>query len=121
MTETFCTSGAVKLKAGENVDTSLTGANYTDLIEEAEGFFCVSSRFDWIAVSGSVSTVGKYFLEEGIAAYAAIDAMSYNPSGYTSRTEYQTKLDVLWSKVVECINLLRDEKFRNFILKGNTN
>lgn len=119
MTETLCDSGAVKLGAGSNVSTGITGAMYTSLINQAEGFVSSSSRYDYVTNYASVSTIGKTLLKEAAASYAAIGAINYDMSGYTSRTEAQTMLDVNWSKVVECINLLRDDKFRNFVLTGS--
>ena len=117
MTETLCTSGAVKLKAGTNAK-ALTGAEYTELINEAEGFVCLSSRYDWVTNYASVSTIGKTTLKEATSSWAAINAIQTDMSGFTSKEEAQTMLDVLWSKCVECINLLRDEKFRDFVKKG---
>lgn len=117
MTETLCSSGAVKLKAGLNAPT-LTSAQYTQLINQAEGFVVSSSRYDWVLNYASVSTIGKTLLEDAVSSYAAINAVGYDMSGFTSREEAQILLDVNWSKVVECVNLLRDEKFKTFVFKG---
>jgi hypothetical protein len=117
MAETLCNSGAVKLYAGKNAPT-LTVAQYETLIKKAEGFVSASSRKDWVTDYASVSDIGKELLQEATAAWAAISTINYDMSGFTSRMEAQTMLDVLWSKVVECINLLRDDKFRTFVIKG---
>lgn len=117
MTETLCEKTDVQLKAGANA-TTLTDAQYTDLINEAEGFVSASARYDYVTNYASVSAIGKTLLREVASSYAAIAVINYDMSGFTSRTEAQVMLDVLWSKVVEGINLLRDEKFRDFVLKG---
>jgi hypothetical protein len=56
MTETLCTLGSVKLKAGTN-HTALTAAQYTELINEAEGQLIADTRVNWIThwpqISGS--------------------------------------------------------------------
>ena len=115
---TLSTSGAVKLKAGENAPT-LTAAQYDSLIEEAEAFVSVQSRYDWVDNWASVSgMVGAGIVEDAVATHAAISAVNNDMSGFTSRLEAQTVLDVLYSKLVDNINLLRDEKFRTFVIKG---
>jgi len=119
MTETLCTSGAVKLQAGSAVSTALTAANYTTLINEAEGFLSVQAKYDWVTNYASCSAIGKTLLEDGAASYAAMNAVKYNMAGYTSRVEAQTILDVLWSKVVEIVNLIRDDKYKQFIISGS--
>lgn len=117
MTETLCTSGTVKLQAGANA-TLLTAAQYTQLINEAEGFLSAQSRYDWVANYASVSAIGKTMLEDACASKAAIDVLKDDMGVYTSRTEAQTMIDVLWSKIVEIVNLLRDDKFKQFVISG---
>ena len=120
MTTTLCTSGAVKLKAGANVSTALTDAQYTTLINEAESFMSVNSKYDWVSNYSSLSTQGKAFLEDATASHAAFSAINYNMANYTSRVEAQVMLNTNWNKVVESVNLLRDDKFRSFIISGTT-
>lgn len=120
MTETLTTSGAVKLKAGAKVSTALTAANYTTLINQAEGFICEQSKYDFVTNYSSLSTIGKAFLDHIASSHAAFFAINYDQSGYTSRQESQVMLDTNWTSVVEGANLLRDNKFVDFIIKGNT-
>jgi len=118
MTTTLCASSAIVLKAGVNA-TVLPDASYTTLINEAEGFVCASSRYDWVANYASVSTIGKTILEDATSARAAIVAINYDMSGFSNRQEAQVMLDVNYSLLVDCINLLRDDKFRQFVLDGS--
>lgn len=114
---TLCTSGAVKLKAGANAAT-LTEAQYDIFIEQAEGFICSSARYDFVNNYSSISNIGKKFLEDAASSHAAISVINYDMSGFTSRMEAQTMLDVNYAKLVDCVNLLRDEKFKAFVIKG---
>jgi hypothetical protein len=115
---TLSTSGAVKLKAGANAPI-LTAAQYDKLIEEAEGFVCTQSRYNWVANWASVSgMVGAGLIEDAVSCHAAMSVINNNQGGFTSRTESQVMFDVLYSKLVDNINLLRDDKFRKFIIKG---
>jgi hypothetical protein len=115
---TLTTSGAVKLKAGANAPT-LTAAQYDALIEEGEAFVSTQSRYNWVTNWPTVSgMVGAGLVEEAVSNHAAIATINNDMSGFTSRTEAQVMLDVLYSKLVDNINLLRDDKFRKFIIKG---
>jgi len=117
---TISTSGAVYVKAGENARV-LTDAQTNEIIEQAENFVSASSRYDWISNWASLSgTAGAKIVKEAVEDWAAMGIVSNDMSGYTSRLEAQTILDVLWSKIVECVNLLRDEKFRTFTQTGST-
>jgi hypothetical protein len=117
MTETLCTSGAVKLKAGANAPT-LTAAQYTDLINKAEAHCAAHARYDWVANYASISDPAKDFLQDLASSHAALSVINNDMSGFTSRTESQVMLDVNYSKVVDNTNLIRDDKFRKFLIKG---
>lgn len=118
MAETLCDSAAVKLKAGANVSASLTATQYTQLINQAEAFLSVNGKYDFVDNYSSVDTNMKLFLNDAASSYAALGAINYDMSGYTSRTEAQVMLDVNYSKVVEAVNLLRDAKYQNFVITG---
>lgn len=120
MTTTLCASAAVIIKAGDNADT-LTDAQYTSAINRAEGFVCAQSRYDWVTNYASVSAIGKQILDDVTSSKAAMEVINKDMSGYSSRTEAQVMLDVNYSNVVDCINLLRDDKFRQFVLGGVVN
>jgi hypothetical protein len=116
---TLCCNADVLKSAGVYANATAVAEAATNVyIKMAEGFVCTQSRYNWVTNYASVSTIGKEFLRDVTSAYAGIKAMEYDMSGYTSRTEAQTMLDILWSSVVECINLLRDEDFKAFVLSG---
>lgn len=118
MTETLCDSGAVKIKAGTNAAT-LTAAQYTNAINKAEGFVCAQGRYDYVTNYASLSAIGKEFLKDITSSKAAIEVINNNMAGFTSRTEAQVMLDVNYSNVVDCANLLRDGKYKDFIKNGD--
>lgn len=114
---TLCLSGHVVLKAGANAPT-LTESNYTELINQAEGFVCTQARKDYVTLSGSLSTIGRAFLKDLVSNKAAIDLVKNNMKGFTSRAEAQTIINVLWNTVTEQINLLKEDKFKDFVMDG---
>jgi hypothetical protein len=119
MAITLCTENQAKYKAGLNYDsTNVSSTLIASYINDAEGFISTESLYDWVTNYASVSAIGKFFLANVTASLAAIYMINYNMSGYTSRTEAQTMLDILWTQVVESLNVLRDQQFRTFILGG---
>ena len=75
MAETLCNSGNVKLKAGTN-HTALTAAQYTDLINEAEGQFIADTGVNWIDVYSGLNADFKQIIQGAAAAYAANGAIN---------------------------------------------
>lgn len=115
MTETMCDSGAVKLKAGVNVSTSLTAAHYTQLINQAESMINVLTRINYTDTYGTLNDDVKKILEEACACWAAMSAINYDMSVYTSRIEAQTMLDVNYAKFREQIKLLKEKQHTDFV------
>ena len=121
MTETLCSSGAVKIKAGANCPT-LTAAEYTQAINWAEGFINLQGRYDFVGAWAGISGMAAAkVLEDTASSKAAILIINNNMGGYTSRTEAQTMLDVNYSIVADNINLIRDDKFKKFLQTGVVN
>lgn len=116
---TLCLSGACLLKAGENVSSDFTGSdaetNWNALILQAEAYINCVSRYNWVDNYASLNADVKYILEDAAACHAACSAISYDMSGFTSRAEAQTMLDVNWAKLQDYINLLKDRKFIDYI------
>jgi hypothetical protein len=117
MTETLCTSGAVKLKAGAKAPT-LTAAEYTDLINKAEAHCSVQARYDWVTNYATLPDLAKNFLQDLASSHAAISVINNDILSFGSTLQGQTALDVNYSKVVDNTNMLRDDKFKTFLIKG---
>ena len=121
MTETFCTSGAVKLKAGANRptdDTVLTGDNYTTLINQAEAVInnmVQQQGVDLVTSYASLGTNVKKILEDAASSWAAMSVIAYNMDDYTSMTEAQTMLDVCTFKWNECMALLKNKTSTDYL------
>lgn len=117
---TLCINADVVKKAGAKASSTAVAEAYTNVyIKQAEAFVCTQSKYDWVTNYASVSTLGKEFLRDVTSSLAAFYAINYDMSGFTSRTEAQVMLDVLWNGAVELINLLRDEDFKTFVLEGS--
>lgn len=117
---TLCINADVAKFAGSGANATATAEAYTNVyIKMAEAFICTLARYDWVTNYASVSTIGKEILRNATACWAAIQAIEYDMRGFPSKEDAQTRLDVLWSQCQECAVLLRDDKFRKFVLTGS--
>jgi hypothetical protein len=114
MTETLCDSGAVKLKAGVNAST-LSGTQYTQLINQAECFINDSARTDYVSKYSGLAADKKQILQDASSCHAAIAVINYDMSGFTSRQEALIMINILWARLQECMRLLKDDNTRGFI------
>lgn len=112
------TSGACVLKAGANVNIAFTGtsaqANWDQLIHQAESLLHVATRWNISGAFGSLSGDVVDILDETASNLAAIYAIQYDMSGYTTRTEAEDMINVLRDGALRGISLLRDKKQQDF-------
>lgn len=82
------------IKAGKNRSTDISGADLTLLSDLAEAFIFASTRTDYVTNYSSVNAEAKKILSDVASSHAAQIWINYDMSGYTSRAEAQTMLDV---------------------------
>ena len=108
-------SGAVVRLAGANVSTSIPEDAFNEWISGAEALINVTTRNKYNdsfpTLNGNVNGI----MADTAASIAAMDAVKYDMSGYTSRYEAETLLDVLRDKVLRALALLRDKKTQDFV------
>ncbi len=115
---TFAASGAVVDKAGSNVSTAIPETAFNDWIEQAEAETSLFSRFDWVASSAAITTVGTRVLNDAVSTLAAISAVKYDMAGYTSRIEAEDVINVLRDSALRKLQLIRDQKGVKFLRDG---
>lgn len=118
MVTTFCTSGSVVYKAGANVSSSITEDQWIELINQAEGYINTVTRINYVDTYSGLNDDVKKILQDAASCHAAISAINFDMSGYTSRSEAQTMLDVNWARLMENIELLKDKKYTTFITEA---
>ena len=112
----FCTTATAALKAGANANaTAVAEAAMNVFVREAESFINCAIRYNFSDTYASLNADVKYILEDAASSYAAIKAIQYDMSGFTSRTEAQVMLDVNWAVLRECIKLLEKKETTDFI------
>lgn len=115
---TLATNGNVQYYAGANANSTYTAEAYTNVyIKAAEGVICLETRYDWVTNYANVSAIGKEALRKATACLAAIDSISADMSGFTSRQEALIMINVLWANYREIVDLiLKDNLYKTFIL-----
>lgn len=118
---TLCINADVVKKSGANVSTVSIAEAYTNVyIKQAEGKICLDTRYDWVTNYASVSTIGKEILRDAVSAYAAVQVINYDMSGFTSRQEALIMVNILWAIYRENVNqITKDNKYKDFILDGD--
>lgn len=111
MSWTLTTSGAAISKAGANASSiTSSGAVIAAWSDQAEGSLNSITRKDWIADYAAVGTNFKPILSDIVSDMVAMRIINYDMSGYTSRTEAQTMLDVIRDNINRNLETLKDEK-----------
>jgi len=120
---TFCTSGMVLAKAGDGVNSTLSGGGVligsdyaVDVwITEAESLINTRARYNFTDNYSSLNDDVKKILQGVASDLAAINAIAYDMSGYSSRTEAEDKINILRDSALRGLSLLGDKKFQDFI------
>jgi len=115
-TGTIVTSAEMSFMAGELVDaTGNVEANWNYLAFYAEAFLCNLVKYDIVTNWASISAIYKPIFTEYAARFAAIQLISYNMAGYTSRIEAEDLINIHWARCKEIIKLLEQSDIQDFI------
>ena len=112
---TMCLSGAALFKAGANVSTALTEAQYDYAILQAESSINVATRYNWTDGYAALNADVKYILEDVCSNLAAMYLVSYDMSGYTSRVEAEDMVNVHIFRIAQIHKLLKDASVQDFL------
>ena len=117
MAWTFCTSGAAIAKAGANANSTITasGTQLAIWSEDAEATMCAISRIDLVTGYASLTANGKQILSDATSSFIAINLINYDMSGYTSRYEAETMMDVLRDSALRGMSLIKDQNVNKYL------
>jgi len=117
MATTMAISGGVILKAGANATTALTEAQYTAIINQAEDYINLATTHNWCDDYATLSDDIKFALQDATECLAAMMMIMYDMSGFASRLEAQTMLDVLYNRAQAIIKELKEKDTQTFVGK----
>ena len=113
----FATTAEVQRKAGENASsTSNVEAYINDFIAQAESEINVATRYNWSDDYQFLNGDTRDILKEAASNLAAIYVINYDMSGFTSRAEAESMINVLRDAYLRCISLLKDIKKQTFLI-----
>ena len=118
MTDTgiFATTAEVERKAGANASaTSKAEAYVNDYMTQVEAEINAITRFNWSDAYSGLNTDTKGLLKQAATNMAAIYVISYDMSGFTTRTEAENMINILRDAALRNLSLLRDKKVKEFI------
>lgn len=105
-------------ECGANANDTYTAEAYTNrFIKKAEGYISALSNYDWVDNYSSVTTEGAEFLRNLVSQMAAIKVIKQDMSGFTSRQEVVTMLNVLYEDVDNSLEILKNTDIKRFIGK----
>ncbi len=117
----FATTAEVERKAGANVSSvSKAEAYVNDYMTQVEAQINVATRHNFSDAYSGLNADVKGILKEIASNLAAIYAISYDMSGFTSRIEAEDMINVLRDRYLFNIALLRDKKTQAFLRDPTT-
>ena len=118
-TGVFCTTAEVERKAGVNVSATSKAEAYTnDYVTQAESHINAAVRFNFSDAYSALNVGVKGILKEAASNLAAIYAIQYDMSGFTSRIEAEDMINILRDRALEAITILRDKKVEEFMVNA---
>jgi len=110
------TSGAAVVKAGANVSTSIPeGEGWVRWASQATAIINVESRRNWSDSYDTLNSDVKWILNDIASDLVAIRAINYDMSGYTSRGEAESMINILRDNALRNIQLITEDKHKDFI------
>jgi len=112
----FATTAEVERKCGAKVSTvSKAEAYVNDYMTQAESLINTITRFNWSDAYSGLNADTKGILKEVSSNLAAIYAIQYDMSGFTSRIEAEDMINILRDAALRGLSVLRDKKAKEFI------
>ncbi len=112
------TEAEIQQKSGAGVDPAFDTTAMTASNLRAESLVCCVARADLSSTYGTLQSFAKLLLNDICSSFVAIEAITYNMSGYTTRIEAEDMINVLRDGMLRNLAILRDMKVREFIING---
>jgi len=114
----FAQDADILLRVGTNASATVKAAGWFDkIILDVEAIVNVLTRYDWSTADAATTlnaSVRGILIDTG-ACLAAIEGITWDMSGYTSRIEAEDMINVLRDIALRNLSILRDKKAQKFI------
>lgn len=112
----FCTTAEVVRKAGSGASATSSAEAYTnDFVTQAESIINVFTRYNWSDAYTALDADVKGILKQVASDLAAIYVISYDMSGFNSRTEAEDLINILRDSALRGLSILKDKKQQLFM------
>jgi len=112
----FATTAEVQRKAGANASTVSNAEAYiNDYMAQVESEINVFCRKNYSDTYAALDADVKGILKQGASNLAAIYVITYDMSGFTSRNEAESMINVLRDSAIRVLSTIRDKKNQTFI------
>jgi ADP-glucose pyrophosphorylase len=112
----WCKNANIQARAGTGANSTAKATAATDVyVLDAEALINCLTRKNWSDAYASLNVDVKYILMDAAASYCANIVISYDFSGYSSKVEAQTLIDINRDNFVRDIEVLKDLKNQDFI------
>ncbi len=113
----FATTAEIGYKAGANASATSKAEAYTNsFVSQAESRINAECHYNFSDTYAGLNADVKGILKEAASNLAATYVISYDMSGFTSRAEAQSMIDVLMFHYNGCIKLLQQQITKDFII-----
>ena len=110
------TEAEIEQKSGAGVSATFDTTAMTASNLRAESMVNSIARYNFSdAVTAGLNADVKGLLSDICSSFVAIEAISYDMSGYSSRIEAEDMINVLRDGMLRNLSILRDKKVQDFI------
>jgi len=112
----FATTAEVQRKAGAHASATASAEAYVnDFMAQAESVINSMCRFNFSDAYAGLDADVKGILKLAASNLAAIYVISYDMSGFTTRTEAENMVNILRDGFLMAMSVLRDKKVQEFV------
>ncbi|KKM62686.1 hypothetical protein LCGC14_1519190 [marine sediment metagenome] len=114
----FAKDADILLRVGANASATVRAAGWFDtIIIDVEAVINSATRFDWTATDAgtTINASVRGILVDTAACLAAIEGISFDMSGFTSRIEAEDMVNILRDIALRNIAILRNKEVQTFI------
>jgi hypothetical protein len=112
----LCTYEDYIRKIGKNASEETKSINFANIVvPQAESVLCARTKKNWIDLFSTLNQDVRAILTKVVSNTAAIEAINYDMSGFSSRLEAQEMIENLRWGTEKLINELKNESIKNFI------
>jgi hypothetical protein len=114
---TFAEDADILLRVGTGASATVKAAGWFDtIILDVEAMINCATRYNWSDKFATLNADVSGILTDTAACLAAIEGVTWDMSGYTSRIEAEDLINVLRDRALMNIQILRNKEIQTFIL-----